>query len=112
MHVAAMNPSYVTREDVPADVLEKEKAIIKEQSIAEGKPAEIAEKMVAGRINKYYKEVCLVEQSFIKNPDVTVGDYVKSNNGEVKSVIRYAVGEGIEKRQDDFASEVMSQING
>lgn len=112
MHVAAMNPSYLSREDVDSEVLEKEKAIIKEQAINEGKPSDIAEKMVNGRINKFYKEVCLNEQPFIKNADVTVSDYVKSNGGVIKSMIRYAVGEGIEKRQEDFASEVMSQVNG
>lgn len=111
MHVAAMNPSYMTREEVPSEVLEKEKNIIKEQAIAEGKPADIAEKMVNGRINKYYKEVCLLEQAFVKDPDLSVEAYAKNNSSTVKKVIRFAVGEGIEKRQDDFASEVMNQIN-
>lgn len=112
MHVAAMNPGYLNRDEVPADVIEHEKEIIKEQAMNEGKPADIAEKMVAGRINKYYKEVCLLEQAFVKDPDLTVEKFVANNGGTIKSMVRYEVGEGIEKRQDDFASEVMSQING
>ena len=112
MHVAAMKPLYLNREEVPEDVLNHEKEIIKEQSINEGKPADIAEKMVNGRINKYYKEVCLLEQEFIKDSDKSVEQYVKANNGVIKKMIRYEVGEGIEKRSEDFAEEVMKQING
>jgi translation elongation factor Ts len=112
MHIAAMSPSYIKRDEVPAEVLEKEKDIIKEQAINEGKPADIAEKMVAGRINKYYKEVCLLEQEFVKDPDMTIQVYLDKNNMSVKQIVRYGVGEGIEKRNDDFASEVMSQISG
>ena len=89
-----------------------EKEVIKKQAIEEGKPAEIAEKMVNGRINKYYKEVCLLEQPFIKDPDLDVASYAKNKGSNVVSMTRFEVGEGIEKRQDDFASEVMSQING
>ena len=111
MHIAAMSPQYITREEVPADVLDKEREIIKEQAINEGKPADIAEKMVAGRINKFYKEVCLLEQEYVKDSDMTVETYLKNNNMTVKQVIRYGVGEGIEKRNDDFASEVMNQVN-
>lgn len=111
MHVAAMRPTYIKRDEIPEDILNHEREIIKEQAINEGKPIEIAEKMVTGRINKYYKEVCLLEQEFIKNPDVTVEEYVKSNGGTIKKVIRFEVGEGIEKRNEDFASEVMNQIN-
>ena len=111
MHVAAMNPGYLNRDEVPASVIEHEKEIIKEQAMNEGKPADIAEKMVNGRINKFYKEVCLLEQPFVKDPDLTVEAFVKNNKGTIKSMIRYEVGEGIEKRQDDFAAEVMSQIN-
>lgn len=110
MHVAAMNPNYVSRDEITADVIEREKAIIKEQAINEGKPADIAEKMVSGRINKFYKEVCLLEQQFVKNSDITVSDYLNQNNSVIKRVIRYGVGEGIEKRNEDFASEVMKQI--
>ena len=112
MHVAAMNPGYLNRDEVPADVIEHEKEIIKEQAMNEGKPADIAEKMVMGRINKYYKEVCLLEQAFVKDPDLNVETFVKNNGGTIKSMIRYEVGEGVEKRQDDFAAEVMNQING
>ena len=112
MHAAAMRPSYITSSDVPEDVIEHEKGIIKEQAINEGKPADIAEKMVNGRINKFFKEICLVEQPFVKDPDVTVGAYVKNNGGEIKAMVRYEVGEGIEKRKDDFAQEVMNQVNG
>ena len=111
MHAAAMRPLYVKRENVPADEIEKERAILKEQAINEGKPAEIAEKMVEGRIQKYYKEVCLEEQPFVKDGDVTVSTFVKNNGGKIANMIRYEVGEGMEKRNDDFASEVMSQIN-
>jgi len=112
MHAAAMRPSYITSADVPEDVIEHEKGIIKEQAINEGKPADIAEKMVNGRINKFFKEICLVEQAFVKDPDLTVGAFVKNNGGEIKAMVRYEVGEGIEKRKDDFAAEVMSQVNG
>ena len=112
MHAAAMRPKYVVREEVPAEEVEKEKEVLKEQAINEGKPAEIAEKMVIGRVNKFYKEICLVEQAFIKDSGMSVADYVKNNGGEVLSMVRIAVGEGIEKRQENFADEVMAQING
>lgn len=112
MHVAAMNPTCLTREEVPADLLERESNVIKEQVMNEGKPAAIAEKMVAGRLNKFYKEICLVEQPFVKEPDMTVETYVKNHNSKIVKMIRFAVGEGIEKKQEDFASEVMSQIKG
>ena len=112
MQACAMNPTALNREGVPAEVVEREAHIIKEQVMAEGKPEAIAEKMVTGRLNKFYKEICLVEQDFIKDSGMTVADYVKNNGGEIISMIRYAVGEGIEKRQDNFAEEVMAQING
>ena len=112
MQACAMNPTALNRESVPAEVVEREAKIIKEQVMAEGKPEDIAEKMVTGRLNKFYKEVCLVEQAFIKDSGMSVADYVKNNNGEVLSMVRIAVGEGIEKRQDNFAEEVMAQING
>lgn len=111
MHAAAMNPICVTKEEVPEDVLNHEKEIIKEQVMNEGKPADIAEKMVNGRINKFYKENCLVEQEFVKDSSVNVGTFVKNNGGEIKKMIRFAVGEGIEKKEEDFASEVMNQVN-
>ena len=112
MQACAMNPTGLNRESIPAEVVEREAKIIKEQVMAEGKPEDIAEKMVTGRLNKFYKEVCLVEQAFIKDSGMSVADYVKNNGGEVLSMLRIAVGEGIEKRQDNFAEEVMAQING
>lgn len=112
MHVAAMNPVCATRNEMPEEMLEHEKKVIKEQVMNEGKPEEIALKMVDGRINKFYKESCLEEQEFIKDTSVTVGTFVKNNGGEIVSMLRFAVGEGIEKKQEDFASEVMNQING
>ena len=112
MQAAAMRPSYVFISDVPQNVLESERKIQKELAMSEGKPADIAEKMVEGRIKKYYKEVCLAEQPFIKDGDMSVADYVKKNNGEIIKMIRYEVGEGMEKRCDNFAEEVMNQVKG
>jgi len=111
MHVAAMKPSYLRREDVSKEELDKERSIIKEQAINEGKLPDIAEKMVEGRIIKFYKENCLEEQAFVKDGDISVVDYVKKNGGRIVLYIRYEVGEGLEKRNDDFASEVMNQVN-
>ena len=112
MHAAAMRPSYVKREDVPADEVERETSVLKEQAMNEGKPAEIAEKMVNGRINKFYKEICLEEQDFVKDSDMTVGGFVKSKNGSIVNMVRFEVGEGIEKKEENFAEEVMNQIKG
>lgn len=112
MQAAAMHPSYVFIEDVPEDVVAREREILKEQSLNEGKQPEIAEKMVEGRLKKFYKEVCLAEQEFIKDNDKNVATYVKNAGGEIKSMIRYEVGEGIEKRADDFVEEVMNQVKG
>lgn len=111
MHAAAMAPVCLTKEEVPAEMLEHEKTVIKEQVMNEGKPQDIAEKMVNGRINKYYKEICLSEQEFIKDSSVNVSTYVKNNGGEIVKFVRYAVGEGIEKKEEDFATEVMNQVN-
>ncbi len=111
MHVAAMAPVCVTRNDVPTEMVEHETKVIKEQVMNEGKPADIAEKMVSGRLNKFYKEICLEEQAFIKDSNLNVGTYVKNNGGTIVKMIRYAVGEGIEKKEENFADEVMSQIN-
>ena len=110
MHLAAMNPKYVSREVVPASDIEEESKVLKEQAMNEGKPEEIAEKMVAGRINKFYKDIVITEQEFVKNPDITVGTYLKNNNCELVDMVRYEVGEGIEKRKDDFVNEVMEQM--
>ena len=112
MQAAAMKPKYVFVEDVPADVLEEEKKVLKEQAMNEGKPAEIAEKMVAGRINKFYKEICLTKQAFIKDGNIDVETYVKNNKGSIKTMVRYEVGEGMQKREENFAEEVQKQVNG
>ena len=112
MQSAAMRPQYLNAASVPADVLENERKIQKELAINEGKPADIAEKMVEGRIKKFYKEICLVEQPFIKDGDLSVADYVAKNGGEVIKMVRYEVGEGMEKRNDNFAEEVMNQVKG
>ena len=110
MQGAAMNPVGLRRADVPAEMIERETHVIKEQVMAEGKPEAMAEKMAIGRLNKFYKEICLEEQAFIKDSSLSVLDYVKNNNGEIVSMVRFAVGEGIEKREENFADEVMSQI--
>ena len=112
MQAAAMKPLYTFPSEVPADVLDNEKAVLKEQAMNEGKPADIAEKMVEGRIKKFYKEICLSEQAFIKDGDLSVEKYVTNNGGEIKSMIRYEVGEGMTKRCDNFAEEVMNQVKG
>lgn len=112
MQAAAMKPQYVFKEDVPEEVVEKEREVLKAQAMEEGKPADIAEKMVAGRINKFYKEICLANQAFIKDGDIDVTTYLKNNNSELKTMVRYEVGEGMEKREENFAEEVMNQIKG
>lgn len=112
MHAAAMRPKYVRRQEVPTEEIEREKSVLKEQAIAEGKNPDIAEKMVEGRVNKFYKEICLLEQPFVKDGDITVEKYIQNNKGTMNTMIRYEVGEGIEKRQDNFAEEVMNQVNG
>ena len=111
MQAAAMKPEFLNEESVPADRVLKEKEVLKEQAMQEGKPADIAEKMVAGRLKKFFKEICLVDQSFIKDGDIDVKTYVKNNGGEITTMVRYEVGEGIEKKEENFAEEVMSQIN-
>lgn len=110
MQAAAMNPTYLSREDVPEDVIAKEREVLREQAINEGKTPEIAEKMVNGRIEKFYKENCLIHQAFVKDGDIDVETYVKNNGGVVKKMIRYEVGEGMEKRNENFAEEVAKQI--
>lgn len=117
MHIAGASPKYVRREEVPTEELEKEKEILKNQALNEGKPEKIVEKMVEGRINKYYEEYCLLEQSFIKDPDKTINTLLNekiSTIGENISIRRFArfeLGEGLEKKQENFAEEVMSQVN-
>ena len=110
MQAAAMKPQYLNSEEIPTDVIEREKEVFKTQAMEEGKPADIAEKMVAGRIKKFYKEVCLLNQAFIKDGDIDVETYVKNNGGKVLSMVRFEVGEGMQKREENFAEEVMSQI--
>ncbi len=112
MQAVAMHPSYVFVSDIPKEVIASERKVQKELAMSEGKPADIAEKMVEGRMKKFYKDVCLAEQPFIKDGDISVLDYVKKNNGEIKKVIRYEVGEGLEKRSENFAEEVMNQVKG
>ena len=111
MHIAAMRPLYLNKDEVPADVLEKERNILKEQAQNEGLKADKIDMIINGRINKYYEEVCLEDQAFIKENKVKVGTYVKNNNSKIVSFVRYEVGEGMEKREDDFAAEVMKQAN-
>ncbi len=106
MHVAAINPQYVSADTVPAEVLEREKEVVRAQSESSGKPPEIVEKMVQGRIKKFLAEVSLVEQPFVKDPDVKVGDLAKKSGAEVVNFVRFEVGEGIEKEEVDFAAEV------
>lgn len=112
MQSAAMKALYLNTESVPAEEVEKERKILKEQAMEEGKPAEIAEKMVEGRIRKYYEEICLEEQAFVKEPSMSVGKYASNNGGKIISMTRYEVGEGIEKKEENFAEEVAKQING
>lgn len=118
MQVAAANPIYVRIEEVPAEAIEKEKEILRNQALNEGKPAQIVDKMVEGRIAKYYKEVCLLEQPFIKDPDKTIDQLLKEKiavigeNLSIRRFARFEVGEGIEKKQENFAEEVAKQLQG
>ena len=112
MQIAAARPEYLDRESVPAERVEKEMEILKAQAMNEGKPAEIAEKMVQGRIGKFYGEICLVEQPFVKNPDQKVGKMVESKGAKIIRFARLEKGEGLEKREENFAEEVAKQING
>ena len=110
MHVAAMNPKYLDKTKVDADFLAKETEILKQETLNEGKPAAIVDKIVVGKVQKLLKGICLVDQMFVKNPDVTVAQYVKDNKCDIKLYIRLEVGEGIEKKKDDFVAEVMAAI--
>lgn len=112
MHIAAINPTYVSRDEVSAEEVEHERKVLTEQALNEGKPENIVAKMVEGRLGKYFEDVCLLDQTFVKNSDQKVRDFVKSTGGNVTSFTRYAVGEGIEKREDNFAEEVMNQVKG
>ena len=110
MHVAASNPQYVSPADVPAGVVAKEREILAAQAAAEGKPAAIVDKMVEGRLRKYLAEICLTGQPFVKDPDTSVGQLLAGAKAEVTGFLRYEVGEGIEKKQENFAAEVMAQV--
>lgn len=111
MQVAAANPSYMDRSEVSDEELEHEKNVLREQARNEGKPDAIIEKMVLGRVNKYYKEVCLVDQPFIKDGDISISKLLKSKGAEIARFTRFQLGEGIEKKQDNLAEEVAKQIN-
>jgi elongation factor Ts len=110
MHVAASNPQYVNPADVPAGVVAKEREILAAQAASEGKPAAIVDKMVEGRLRKYLAEICLTGQPFVKDPDTTVGQLLAGAKAEVTGFLRYEVGEGIERKQENFAAEVMAQV--
>ena len=110
MHIAAIAPQYVSDAEVPADVIEREKAVQLASEDLAGKPDNIKEKMVEGRIKKFLAEITLLDQAFVKNSDQTVAEFIASQNGSVKSFVRYQVGEGIEKKADNFVEEVMSQV--
>ncbi|MEM6531623.1 MAG: translation elongation factor Ts [Myxococcota bacterium] len=118
MHIAASAPRYVRREEVPADVVEKEKKFLSEQAADSGKPANVVEKMVEGRIGKFFKDICLLEQPFVKDPDKTVQDLQNDiiakigEKIEIRRFSRFELGEGIEKKQEDFAAEVAKQVQG
>jgi elongation factor Ts len=112
MHIAASNPLCVSESDVPADVLEKEKDILRAQALESGKPADIVEKMLTGRVRKYLAEITLLGQSFVKDPDKTVETLLADAGATVNNFVRYEVGEGIEKKQENFADEVMAQLGG
>ena len=111
MHIAALAPRYLDESEVPADILEHEKKVLTEQALNEGKPANIVEKMIVGRINKFLEEITVVKQKFVKDDSLTVEKFVASKGGKLAKFVRYEVGEGIEKREDNFAEEVMSQVN-
>ena len=118
MHIAAVNPKYVSREEVPAEIVEAEKEVLKAQALNEGKPAAVVEKMVEGRINKFFEEICLLDQPFVKDQDKTVREVLNEKiatigeNIVIRRFVRFERGEGIEKKQENFAEEVMKQING
>ncbi len=118
MHIAAIGPKYVKREDVPASVVEAERETLKAQALNEGKPEAVVEKMVEGRLNKFYEEICLLDQKFVKDPDITVGQLLTDliakigENIVIRRFARFERGEGIEKEESNFAEEVMKQVNG
>ena len=110
MHIAALNPKYVSRDEVSQDEVERERQVLTQQALNEGKPENIVAKMVEGRLGKYFEDVCVNDQAFVKGPDQKVGKFVESKGGKILEFVRYEVGEGIEKREDNFAEEVMNQV--
>ncbi|WP_145454735.1 translation elongation factor Ts [Staphylococcus pettenkoferi] len=110
MHIAAINPKYVSSDQVSEEELSHEKEVLKQQALNEGKPEKIVEKMVEGRMRKYLQEICAVDQDFVKDPDQTVESYLKSKGGKLVDFVRYEVGEGMEKREENFADEVKGQM--
>ncbi len=112
MHIAALNPKYISHDQVSEEETAHERKVLTEQALNEGKPENIVAKMVEGRLRKYFEEICVLDQAFVKNPDQKVGDFVKAAGGTLTSFVRYEVGEGIEKREDNFAEEVMNQVKG
>ncbi|KIL73598.1 translation elongation factor Ts [Bacillus badius] len=110
MHAAALNPKYISRDAVSEEEVAREREVLTQQALNEGKPENIVAKMVEGRLSKFFEEICLVDQPFVKNPDEKVGKFVQSKGAQVTGLVRYEVGEGIEKRQDNFAEEVMNQV--
>ena len=112
MQIAAARPEYLNEQSVPTERVEKEKEILKAQTMNEGKPEAIAEKIVQGRIGKFFSEICLVDQAFVKDPNKKVSQVLKENDAEVVEFARFEKGEGIEKKEENFAEEVMKQING
>ncbi|ADM37746.1 translation elongation factor Ts [Bacillus spizizenii] len=110
MHVAAVNPRYISRDQVSEEERNHERQILTQQALQEGKPENIVAKMVEGRLNKFFEEICLLDQAFVKNPDEKVKQVVAAKNATVQTYVRYEVGEGIEKRQENFAEEVMNQV--
>ncbi|MDH2934247.1 elongation factor Ts [Staphylococcus aureus] len=110
MHIAAINPKYVSSEQVSEEEINHEREVLKQQALNEGKPENIVEKMVEGRLRKYLQEICAVDQDFVKNPDVTVEAFLKTKGGKLVDFVRYEVGEGMEKREENFADEVKGQM--
>lgn len=117
MQIAASKPEYVRREEIPTEIIEKEKAILKSQALNEGKPEKVVEKMIEGRIEKFYKQVCLLDQAYIRNPDISVQQMTNEiiakigENISVRRFTRYEMGEGLQKREENFADEVAKQIS-
>ncbi|WP_449126329.1 translation elongation factor Ts [Staphylococcus chromogenes] len=110
MHIAAINPKYVSSDQVSEEEINHEREVLKQQALNEGKPENIVEKMVEGRLRKYLQEICAVNQDFVKNPDQTVEEFLKSKSGQLVDFVRYEVGEGLEKREENFADEVKGQM--